>query len=243
MQFMGSLQVSFPNMEFLKLSRLPKLKEIWDNQLPVGSFCNLNIMEVEECSSLLSVVPNNVIASLQNLKKLDVENCGQLQKVFDLGGLGHTDYENIGMLSRLEELKLIDLPNLTHICNEDLQKISCFKNLKALHVKQCGRLTHIFSSRLALGLVQLKDLCVEYCSMIKEIIEPEDVVVDKIIFSRTTQLSLLELHNLTSFYVGAPHEIHTGDSDVLACLLFCDKVCLSPLFYFIINLLNNFLCR
>ncbi|XP_034708024.1 uncharacterized protein LOC117931212 isoform X2 [Vitis riparia] len=226
-----SEKVSFPNLEILKLSGLFKLMGIWDRRLPLGSFCNLHILEVEKCPFLLHVVPKYLIASLQNLEKLNVEKCDQLQEVFDLEGLDNADYEHADdeharMHSKLEELKLIDLPKLRYIWNKDLQQSLCFQNLKLLHVKQCGSLTHLFSSGMALDLERLKDLCVEHCSMIKEIIMVEDRVADKIIFPQTTQLSLLSLPNLTSFYRGTrTHEkVHMKDCDILACVLFHEKV-------------------
>ena len=239
----GSLKVSFPNLEILKLSGLFKLMGIWDRQLPLSSFCNLHILEVEKCPFLLNIVPNYLIASLQNLEKLNVEKCDQLQEVFDLEGLDNADYEHARMLSKLEELKLIDLPELRYIWNKDLQQISCFQNLKLLHVKQCGSLTHLFSSVMALDLERLKDLCVEHCSMIKKIITVEDRVTDEIIFPQTTQLSLLSLPNLTSFYRGTrTHEkVDMEDCDILACVLFHEKVSLSLLF-FIIIIKHHFLC-
>ncbi|KAL6311686.1 hypothetical protein AAG906_019034 [Vitis piasezkii] len=194
-------KVSFPNLEILKLYGLSKLTGIWDHQLPLSSFCNLHILEVKKCPFLLNVVPNNLIASLQNLEKLNVEKCDQLKEVFDLEGLDHADYENARMLSKLEELKLIDLPQLGHICNKDLRQISFFQNLRVLQLKHCDSLMYLFSASMALGLVQLNNLWVEHCSQIEEIIKVEDGVADKIIFPQTTQLSLLSLPNLTSFYL------------------------------------------
>ena len=152
---------------------------------------------MEKCPFLLNVVPNNLIASLKNLEKLNVEKCDQLKEVFDIEGLYHEDAR---IFSKLEELKLIDLPQLRHIfCNNDFQQISCFQNLGVLQLKQCDSLRYLFSASMALGLLKLKDLRVENCSKIKEIIK-EDKAVD-IKFPQTTQLSLLSLPNLTSFYL------------------------------------------
>ena len=152
---------------------------------------------MEKCPFLLNVVPNNLIASLQNLEKLNVEKCDQLKEVFDIEGLY---YEDARMFSKLEELKLIDLPQLRHIfCNNDFQQISCFQNLRVLQLKQCDSLRYLFSASMELGLVKLKDLRVENCSKIKEIIK-EDTAAGKITFPQTTQLSLLSLPNLKSFY-------------------------------------------
>ena len=203
------------------------MTEIWDRRLPLSSFCNLHILEVKKCPLLFNVVPNNLIASLQNLEKLNVEKCDQLKEVFDLEGLDHTDYENARMLSKLEELKLIDLPQLGHICNKDLRQISFFQNLRVLQLKQCDSLMYLFSASMALGLVQLDHLWVEHCSQIKEIIKVEDGIADKIKFPQTTQLSLLSLPMLTSFYLRtqAPR------------VLFNDEVRKSLLFFHILYLI------
>ena len=207
-------------MEILKLFELSKLTEIRDRQLPLSSFCDLHILEVKKCLFLFNVVPNNLIASLQNLEKLNVEKCDQPREVFDLEGLDHTDYENARMLSKLEELKLIDLPQLGHICNKDLQQISFFQNLRVLQLKQCDSLTYLFSASMALDLVQLNNLWVEHCSQIKEIIKAEDGTADKITFPQTTKLSLLSLPKLTSFYLRTQAPGMLFNEEVRKSLLF-----------------------
>ena len=53
---------------------------------------------------------------LQNLEELIVENCDNLEQLFDLEGL-NVDDGHVELLPKLESLNLNDLPKLRHICN------------------------------------------------------------------------------------------------------------------------------
>ncbi|KAL6324356.1 hypothetical protein AAG906_012960 [Vitis piasezkii] len=140
-----SYQVSFPNLEKLMLYNLLELKEIWHHQLPLGSFYNLQILQVNHCPSLLNLIPSHLIQSFDNLKKLEVAHCEVLKHVFDLQGLDG----NIRILPRLKSLQLKALPKLRRVvCNEDEDKndsVRClfsssipFHNLKFLYIQDCG---------------------------------------------------------------------------------------------------------
>ena len=63
--------------------------------------------------SLVKLFPSRL---LQNLEDLIVENCDNLEQVFDLEGL-NVDDGHVGLLPKLESLILNDLPKLRHICN------------------------------------------------------------------------------------------------------------------------------
>eukprot|EP00261_Vitis_vinifera_P039187 XP_019080430.1 PREDICTED: uncharacterized protein LOC100251264 isoform X2 [Vitis vinifera] len=138
-------KVSFPNLEKLMLYNLLELKEIWHHQLPLGSFYNLQILQVNHCPSLLNLIPSHLIQSFDNLKKLEVAHCEVLKHVFDLQGLDG----NIRILPRLKSLQLKALPKLRRVvCNEDEDKndsVRClfsssipFHNLKFLYIQDCG---------------------------------------------------------------------------------------------------------
>lgn len=47
-----------------------------------------------------------------------MENCNQLEEIFDLEGL-NVDGGHVGLLPKLEEMYLIGLPKLSHIWNKD----------------------------------------------------------------------------------------------------------------------------
>ena len=139
-------QVSFPNLEELILDDLPKLREIWHHQLPLGSFNNLKILEVQNCPGLFNLIPSHLIQRLDNLKELEVNNCEVLKHVFDLQGLDGS----IRILPRLESLRLEALPKLRCVvCNEDEDKndsmrclfssSTAFHKLKFLSITDCGK--------------------------------------------------------------------------------------------------------
>ena len=140
------LQVLFSNLKKLILFDLKELKEIWHHQLPNYSFSNLQILIVEECDSLLNIIPCHLIKSFKNLKEIKVYECGNLKHVFDLQGCD--TYGEI--LPKLEILELIYLKKLKGIiiCNieenndtRDLFSSSMpmtFQNLKCLSIHNCG---------------------------------------------------------------------------------------------------------
>ncbi|RVW64741.1 putative disease resistance protein [Vitis vinifera] len=87
--------------------------EIRDGQLLLSLGGNLRSLKLKNCMSLLKLFPPSL---LQNLEELIVENCGQLEHVFDLEGL-NVDDGHVGLLPKLGKLRLIGLPKLRHICN------------------------------------------------------------------------------------------------------------------------------
>ncbi|KAL6132128.1 hypothetical protein ACLB2K_070499 [Fragaria x ananassa] len=72
----GGRGVEFPNLKKLSLNGLAKLTTIWNNQLSLGSSKNLETIEIVSCDNLKSVFPASVVKSLQQLRSLEVENCG-----------------------------------------------------------------------------------------------------------------------------------------------------------------------
>ncbi|XP_059598504.1 probable disease resistance protein At4g27220 isoform X2 [Vitis vinifera] len=131
----------FPELRYLTLEDLPKLSnfcfeenpvlskpastivgpstpplnqpEIRDGQLLLSLGGNLRSLKLKNCMSLLKLFPPSL---LQNLEELIVENCGQLEHVFDLEEL-NVDDGHVELLPKLKELRLSGLPKLRHICN------------------------------------------------------------------------------------------------------------------------------
>ena len=90
-----------------------QLQKIRDGQLLLSLGGNLRSLKLKSCMSLLKLFPPSL---LQNLEELRVENCGQLEHVFDLEEL-NVDDGHVELLPKLKDLTLIRLPKLRHICN------------------------------------------------------------------------------------------------------------------------------
>ena len=140
------LYVLFSNLEKLKLFYLDELKEIWHHQLSRDSFPNLRILRVEDCRSLLNIIPCHLIQSFKNLKEINVSWCWNLKHVFDLQGC-----DTYGEI--LPKLEILELENLNElkgiICNNEKNDDTrglfspsmpmSFKNLKCLSINNCGK--------------------------------------------------------------------------------------------------------
>lgn len=81
-----------------------------DKGWPTSAFLGRQppVSQVEELHVTIEIIPTRFV---QNLQVLIVENCYQLEHVFDL------DDGHVGLLPKLAVLVLIDLPKLRHICN------------------------------------------------------------------------------------------------------------------------------
>ncbi|XP_034707967.1 uncharacterized protein LOC117931168 isoform X2 [Vitis riparia] len=216
--------VAFPNLEELELG-LNRDTEIWPEQFPVDSFPRLRVLCVYDYRDILVVIPSFMLQILHNLEKLEVGECSSVKEVFQLEGF---DEENQAKrLGRLREIKLDDLPGLTHLWKENskpgldlqglesLEVLDCeklinlvpssvsFQNLATLDVQSCGSLRSLISPSVAKSLVKLKTLKIGESDMMEEVVANEGgEATDEITFYKLQHMELLYLPNLTSFSSG-----------------------------------------
>ncbi|XP_034706629.1 uncharacterized protein LOC117930215 isoform X3 [Vitis riparia] len=216
--------VAFPNLEELALGQ-NRDTEIWPEQFPVDSFPRLRDLHVYDFRDILVVIPSFMLQRLHNLEVLNVGRCSSVEEVFQLEGL---DEENQAKrLGRLREIKLDDLPGLTHLWKEnskpglDLQSLeslvvrNCvslinlvpslvsFQNLATLDVQSCGSLRSLISPSVAKSLVKLKTLKIGGSDMMEEVVSNKGgEATDEITFYKLQHMELLYLPNLTSFSSG-----------------------------------------
>jgi hypothetical protein len=93
-------------------------------------------LEVKKCDRLTHVFTNSIIASLIQLKFLDISNCEELEQII----AKDNDDENDQILS-----------------GSDL-KSSCFPNLCRLEIRGCNKLKSLFPVAMASGLKKLQIL-------------------------------------------------------------------------------------
>ena len=155
-----------------ELSNYPELKNIWLDQHLGRRFNNVEAVTVDECEIFTKAISSNLLQSLNRLTKLEVKGCASVVEVFDLEGLSlSTDQGHVGLLPRLNELCLIDLPMLRHLWNKDPKGILELKNLKSVEVDNCSSLKYLFTQTEATCLVQLQEVKLKNCYMMEGIIK------------------------------------------------------------------------
>ncbi|XVE53005.1 hypothetical protein DITRI_Ditri02bG0170000 [Diplodiscus trichospermus] len=135
-------------------------------------FWNVEFLQVskireKDIKCLTDTTPWNVPVAtiLKNLKAVSIEDCKNLQVIFRM-----KKAENQVLLSKLEELCLSQLPDLEYIWKMPTQHLS-LKSLEAVKIDSCGKLKSLFSLSLAQSLVHLKELEINGCGEMEQIVK------------------------------------------------------------------------
>ncbi len=141
------LQVLFPKLEALELSSIDS-EEIKENQHQARSFCiltsiqtksgfqNLLSMKVQGFGSLKYLLSSSTARLMVQLKYLYIEDCRVMEDVILTEDLGEEHISGV-LFSRLEVLRLKDLPILKRFCIGSNIK---FPSLEDLRIEQCPKL-------------------------------------------------------------------------------------------------------
>ncbi|XP_017977012.1 PREDICTED: uncharacterized protein LOC18600324 [Theobroma cacao] len=218
-------EVTFPNLEELKLEWNDIMKEIWHGQLRANFFYKLKVLELIHFPDQSAVFPHCFIQSLPNLEKLAVSEAS-FSHIFHFEGFdGQKNHASA--ITSLNELVLSELPELTHLWKEEYHPIPAFCELRTLQVRDCGKLkilapssvsfenlttlevsrchgyVNLIACSTAKSLVQLSRMTITDCEMIEKIIacESEEVKGD-IVFTELKYLQLSCLPNMASFCLG-----------------------------------------
>ncbi|KAJ6950623.1 hypothetical protein NC651_004335 [Populus alba x Populus x berolinensis] len=144
----GGHELSIMSLETLHLNLLPDLRCIWKGLVP----CNLTTLIVNQCKRLTHVFTDNMIASLVQLKVLEILACDELEQII----AKDNDDENDQILS-----------------GSDLQS-SSFPNLWRLEITRCNKLKSLFPVAMASGLKSLRKLEVKESSQLLGVFEQDD---------------------------------------------------------------------
>ncbi|PRQ35416.1 putative toll-like receptor, P-loop containing nucleoside triphosphate hydrolase [Rosa chinensis] len=187
------------NLEELHLIQVHCLKELCVGELPPGSLCNLRLLKVKHCYELVdALLPSGLLQRLQNLDKVICEEMDELEYVFGCEGLKPEQM----ILTQLKEMRLENLRRLIKIWN-GLAPCAIFQNLQSLVVSGCYKLKNLFSADVAQCLLHLKDISVELCPILDNVIEASKETVDnQIVFPKLKNLALIKLPQLTRFCGG-----------------------------------------
>ncbi|GMI65264.1 hypothetical protein HRI_000195700 [Hibiscus trionum] len=215
-------QFTFPNLHRLDLD----WKEIWHGQQLVSHyFPNLKVVKLWGYPDQVTVLPSYLFhfLSLSNVQTLEISYCHfkeMIPQTEEEVGVGGKERPARVVLSRITELHLLCLYQLMHLWKENeafqnlkiLEVCFCpklkinlvpssvsFRNLVTLHVWRCHRIIKLITHSTAKSLVQLKEMKIERCNNIEEIIQGVDGDDDEISFPQLNILKLTRLQKLESF--------------------------------------------
>jgi hypothetical protein len=141
-------ELSLLSLETLHLDSFPDIKCIWKGLL----LSHLTTLVVRKCQRLAHVFTSSMIASLVQLKVLDISTCEELEHII----AKDNDDEKLQILSR-----------------SDLQS-SCFPNLCRLEIERCNKLKSLFPVAMASGFPKLQILKVSQCSQLLGVFGQDD---------------------------------------------------------------------
>ena len=183
--FTPALTQSLQKLKFLEIERCDELEHLIvenaEEQVLSEShpqplcFLKPNVVKVKvkSCNKLkylFHVDHWNPVSIFWTLEKLELNNCGGLQEVFNFEGfLTREGEQQDEFFPRLRKMFLVELHELTYIWKGPIQLIN-FNNLEGLKVIGCKKLTHLFTPALAQSLQKLKFLKIERCDELEHII-------------------------------------------------------------------------
>ncbi|KAG8372116.1 hypothetical protein BUALT_Bualt12G0033000 [Buddleja alternifolia] len=181
----GKRHITFPKLEIMKLYDLPSLttfhKGIESIEFPL-----LTEMDINRCPKLTGFATS----SGNNSRVADQDDdsfhllCNQKVTFGSLNELSIDGYENISNLW----------------CHQ-IPPTGFFNKLEELYIRNCGRISSLFTSSIAANLVNLKKLSIIHCSEMVKVIgdEEETLSENSPIFPSLQRLFLISLPNLVIF--------------------------------------------
>ncbi|PWA73922.1 NB-ARC domains-containing protein [Artemisia annua] len=138
---------------------------------------------------------------VSQLQKLETVHCARLdiEEIFDS--------QIVAEIRNLRELKLEWLKSLKYIWKSKQGTALKFPNLTQLSIHRCGSLEYVFTCSMVGSLLQLQELHISECHMMKVIVKGEeeesDAIVNAIVeFPCLKSLKLFDLTSLEGFCIG-----------------------------------------
>ena len=132
-------------LKVLTLFNLPKLKHVWSSNLQaIWTFQNLHTIKVYNCKSLKSLFPVSVAKSLEQLKWLNIDDCGLEEIVAMEEGL---ETVTKFVFPRLYSLRLFSLPELK--CFYPEKHTIEWPSLERLSIFECNKIKIFASNELS----------------------------------------------------------------------------------------------
>jgi len=121
------------DINYLYLENLPQFNFLWKGPTGFLSLQKLDRVQVIGCPKLKTIFFTIVVTSLPMLRDLDIQNCDELEQIFDLG--------DAPQLQTLYSSQQLCFPKLYSITVINCNKLKClFYNLSATHFPSLGTL-------------------------------------------------------------------------------------------------------
>nr|GEX58939.1 disease resistance protein At4g27190-like [Tanacetum cinerariifolium] len=154
-------------------------------------------------TALKELVPGG----FQLVKTLTVESCNN-EGVEYLSDRSYSSNAS-GVFSSLEKLRMDKMWHLKRILRHDDQglPVRSFSKLRNIHLSVLPEMAHLFNLTVAMNLVHLESLHIEYCTIMQQVIDnpsPSEprTTENKLIFPKLTKLVLNDIISLVCFSQG-----------------------------------------
>ncbi|KAI3895561.1 hypothetical protein MKW92_032432 [Papaver armeniacum] len=172
------LMVSPPICQILWLTIWKSMAQIVPAHV---GFEKMKSLGIEECNGMESLMRAeeyfrpNLLKRVPNLEALRIEGCDMLREIFNLEKAaepipGETS-DNVSTFLKLTKIHLEKLQSLDIICKGVIPN-GGFDNLLKVELYSCDRIEHLFSLDIAAGLRQLKELKIQFCLKMVQLIAP-----------------------------------------------------------------------
>ncbi|KAJ1410871.1 Leucine-rich repeat domain superfamily [Sesbania bispinosa] len=226
-----STSLQFQNLQQMEVSGCRRLKSIFSSCM-AGDLPQLKELKIENCNQLDHIIEDmgtaipsgamhsdhssktdegeTSMAIEKKLVSIIIENSSKIEGIFYLKGFPVNGQQ---VTSWLEDLKLVNLPELMHIWMGAKHFVR-LQHLHKLHICNCPKLKAIFSASILRILPLLKILVVEQCEKLEQIIEDNDENENvqnpqspKVCFSQLKFLCVTHCNNLKHlFYISNSYE-------------------------------------
>ncbi|RDY13693.1 putative disease resistance protein, partial [Mucuna pruriens] len=205
---------SFEKLQVIKVGGCDRLKNLFLYSL-VRNLSQLHEMEISKCKDMKEIiamekqedekeVPKIVLPELRSLTLIGLPMLQSFYLSLTVDK-GNPSIESIPLalfneqvvMPKLEILRLCDI-DTCNIWDDQFLVHSCIQNLTHLTLFGCKRLTSLFSPSVARGLVKLKYLDINLCSMLQEIfVQDKEVTV----VEYTLTLTVVQFPNLETLRI------------------------------------------
>ncbi|KAM7461266.1 hypothetical protein LguiA_029387 [Lonicera macranthoides] len=153
-------------------------------------FANLNRLRMSNCRGVELVLDSVGDSAITNLESLEIV------KMLDLREISSKNLP-VGSFGRLQELSLNGLPKMMYLWSGHVEPPS-FGNLRILKMHDCNSMESLFPRSLVKCLLELQQVMVSECKMLKEVVSRETDEDNE--FPKLKEVILKNLPDFRSFY-------------------------------------------